>query len=58
MGFVETRKYRLTRSSAIGREKLEKVVEILKIPQLKADEVVQVTIDIERKTTPANRRNK
>jgi hypothetical protein len=37
---------------------LEKVVEILKIPQLKADEVVQVTIDIERKTTPANRRNK
>jgi hypothetical protein len=58
MGFVETRKYRLTRSSTIGREKLEKVVEILKIPQLKADEVVQVTIDIERKTTPANRRNK
>jgi hypothetical protein len=32
MGFVETRKYRLTRSSTIGREKLEKVVEILKIP--------------------------
>jgi len=49
MGFVAKGRYRVIRSSEIGKKKLEAIVAILDIPDLNPPDILDMSIDIELK---------
>ena len=52
MGFVAKGRYRVIRSSEIGKEKLKHIVEILEMPDLNPTDIVDINLDIRLKDTP------
>ena len=58
MGFLPEKKYRLIRRGEVNPEKLDKIIEILGIPSVKAGDVQYLTVDIHLKGPPGTKKGK